>query len=232
LNSGALAVIPARGGSKRLPRKNAMPFLGRPMMAYTIQAALESGVCGRVVVSTDDAEMAAIAQQAGAEVSLRPADLASDQARVSAVCLWELDREAAEGRVWDRLICLYPTAPMRSAEDIRATAALLDQGADFALAVTTYDLPPHQALRLDASGGASPMWPELVNKRDSEIGQLVVDNGSTYAVKTEAFRRVGGFYGQPLRVHVMSRDHSVDINTIDDFRLAEYLAVHGGGGRA
>ena len=106
-----LAVIPARGGSKRLPRKNIVDFFGKPIIAYTIEAALGSGCFSRVLVSTEDSEISDIAIQHGAEVADRPADLAGDSATVVDVCVDILNREAAAGKEYDVLCCLYPAAP-------------------------------------------------------------------------------------------------------------------------
>jgi pseudaminic acid cytidylyltransferase len=220
-----LAFIPARGGSKRLPRKNIMEFHGRPMISYTINAARESGLFDRVVVSTEDAEIADIAQRAGADIDRRPARFATDQAHVTDVCLDFLERERSVGRTWDVMSCLYATAPMRTAADIRATAGLLDPGrCDFAMAVTRYPLPPHQALKLEADGVLSPMWPELIGRRANELPGLVVDNGSTYAVDVAAFERSRTFYGPKLRGYEMPRARSVDIDTREDFEYALWIA--------
>jgi len=221
----SIALIPARGGSKRLPRKNIMDFRGRPMIAYTIAAARESGCFDRVVVSTEDAEIADTARGYGAEIDRRAAELATDQARVTDICLDLLAREAGAGRSWSVLACLYATAPMRTAADIRATVGLLAPGrCDFAMAVTAYAMAPHQALRLEADAALAPMWPELIERRSSELPPLVVDNGSTYAVDAAAFRTHKTFYGPTLRGHRMPRERSVDIDTRDDYDYALWLA--------
>lgn len=219
----ALCVIPARGGSKRLPRKNVIEFRGKPMLLHTIEAAQQSGCFARIAVSSEDEEILALARAAGAEAAVRPAALASDGARVVPVLLDLLDSEARQGRDYDLVCCLYPAAPLRAAEDIRAVLALIEPGrAAFALAVTDYDLPPHQALKLGADNALAPMFPDLVMRRDEEIGRLVVDNGSTYAATVAAFRAHETFYGPGLRGHVMPRARSVDINLPDDLDLADY----------
>jgi CMP-N-acetylneuraminic acid synthetase len=221
----AVALIPARGGSKRLPRKNLTNFFGRPIIAYTIEAALGSGCFECVVVSTEDAEIAEVAREWGAMVDRRPPALATDVARVVDVCLDFLDRERDAARKWRRMVCLYATAPLRTAADIRATLELLEPDVcAFAMAVTAYDLPPHQALKLGAVGGLTPMWPDLIGRRVSEVPPLRVDNGSTYAVEIEAFRRHRTFYGPGLRGHDMPRARSIDIDTDDDLEMAVWHA--------
>jgi CMP-N-acetylneuraminic acid synthetase len=151
--SNAVAIIPARGGSKRLPRKNIVDFLGRPIIAYTIDAARDSGCFERIVVSTEDDEIVAIAERAGAMVDRRAPELATDGVGLVDVCLDFLDREAGVGRNWDVMACLYATAPLRNAKDIRATMALLEPGrCAFSMAVTSYERYPHQALKFCPGG--------------------------------------------------------------------------------
>jgi pseudaminic acid cytidylyltransferase len=221
----AVAIIPARGGSQRLPRKNIANFLGRPMLAYTVDAAIESGCFARVVVSTEDDEIAEVAARTGAVVDRRRPELATHQVGLVDVCLDFLEREELEGRRWQNLACLYATAPMRNAKDIRDTMALLEPGrCGFAMAVTSYDHYAHQALKFEAGNALTPMWPELVTRRGSDLPPLRAGNGSTYAVNVAEFRKYRSFYGPNLRGHDMPRDRSVDIDTPDDFELAVWLA--------
>lgn len=221
-----MCIIPARGGSKRLPRKNIAEFLGRPILAHTVEAALQSGVFSRVVVSTDDSEIAQVAQHAGAEVHERTSTLASDSARLIDVCIDFLAEEERAGRDWDFFGCLLATAPMRTAEDIRRAHALIEPGmCEFAMAVTTYPLPPLQALRTTEYGFLRPMWPELIELRSQEAPALFVDNGSTYLALVSAFRKERTFYGSRMRGHVMPRERSIDIDEPYDLELARMLAT-------
>ena len=220
-----LAIIPARGGSVRLPRKNIVEFLGRPIIAYTISAAFESKCFDRVLVSTEDAEIAGIAAKLGAVVHNRPQNLASSTATVADVCLNILAVEEAAGRSHDRFACLYATAPLRNADDIRATTALLERGTcEFAFALTTYPLPPHQAMKISADGKLESMWPDLIELRSSEVGKLVVDNGSTYAAFVDSFRREKTFLGSTMRGHLMPRRRSIDIDEFEDLTIARAFA--------
>jgi pseudaminic acid cytidylyltransferase len=221
----AIAIIPARGGSKRLPRKNIVDFLGRPIISYAIDAAHESRCFGRVIVSTEDEEIATVARRCGAEVEPRPARLATDTVGVVDVCLDVLEHERAKGRQWRVMGCLYPTAPLRNAADIRATMALLQPDVcAFAMGVTSYDLQPHLALKLAPDGGLAPMWPELIDFRASDLPPLRISNGTTYAVYVDAFRRARTFYGPGLRGYDMPRDRSIDIDTRDDLDFAVWTA--------
>lgn len=219
-----LAVIPARGGSKRLPRKNIIGFLGKPIIAYTIEAAKASGVFDRVIISTEDKEIADVARRYGGDVDERDAELATDAATIKQVCLELLDRLEQAGEKYDTLSVLYATAPLRNASDIRATHALLSDGCDFAMAVTEFHQPVHQALILKPVHNIEPVFPELISKRASDVDRYAAGNGSTYCVKVSAFKAKPGFYGAPLRGHIMPRERSIDIDTIEDFRLAEYYA--------
>ena len=222
-SGGKLCVIPARGGSKRLPRKNVLDFRGRPMLAHTIQAARDSGCFARILVSSDDEATLEIAERHGAACHARDAALAGDEARVVAVILDVLESEAAAGRDYELLCCLYPAAPLRLASDVAAVVGLIEPGrCDFAMAVTDYGLPPHQALRLDDDIALTPMFPDLIERRDDEVGRLVVDNGSTYAASVPAFQAQQSFYGTGLRGHVMPRSRSVDINSAEDLALADF----------
>ncbi len=220
-----LAIIPARGGSKRLPRKNILPFMGRPMVVHTLDAASASHCFDRILVSTEDEEVAAIARATGAELHERTPALATDTATLVELCLDILASEVSEGRHYETIACLYATAPLRRADDITAVVRLAEgPDADFAMAVTAYSLPPYQALRMDANGTLTPMWPELVDLRADKVGRLVVDNGSTNAAKVPEFRKHRTFYGPRLRGHLMPRERSVDIDEQADYDLACWYA--------
>jgi pseudaminic acid cytidylyltransferase len=229
----AVAIIPARGGSKRLPRKNIIDFLGRPIIAYTIDAELESGCFEHVVVSTDDSEIAKVSESCGVLVHQRPPRLATDVVGLVDVCLDFLDREAGVGRAWAIMACLYATAPLRTASDIRNTVALIEGGkCGFAMAVTSYDRYPHQALKLGTDASLTPMWPDLVARRGSDLPPLRAGNGSTYVVDVAEFRRFRTFYGPNLRGYDMPRERSIDIDTPADLDFAIWTAQTAAFGRS
>lgn len=221
----ALAIIPARGGSKRLPRKNLAEFRGRPIMAWTIDAAIDCGRFEQLLVSTEDEEIAAAAREAGAEVSRRPEELATDEAGLIDVGLDILEREERAGNTYDVIAFLYATAPLRSSDDIIGVLDLIQPGVcDFAMAVTRYAHPPHQALITAADGSLRPKWPELVELSEAAAGPFCVDNGSTYAVSVTAFREYRTFYGPGLRGWFMPFPRSIDIDEAEDLELARRLA--------
>ena len=221
----SVAIIPARGGSKRLPRKNIVDFRGKPIIAYTLEAAKASGCFERIVVSTEDDEIAEVARRCGAEVEKRDAALATDTATVDAVCLNFLDRERAAGRDWSHMACLYATAPLRTGEDIRGVMALLEPGiCDFAMGVSPYETQPHIALKFMPDHSLVPMWPELIEYRLSDFPPLRTANGTVYAVACDDFRRHKSFYGPGLRGYDMPRARAVDIDTAEDLDYALWLA--------
>lgn len=221
----AVAIIPARGGSKRLPRKNVALLAGRPLLAYTIDSAQGSGLFTRVIVSTEDPEIRDVAAAAGAQVHARPAALASDTAGVVEVCG---DVLAGIPEPPETFCCLYATAALRGAEDIRAARALLDPGrCDFVMAVTEYAKTPLQALVETGDGHLRLMWPDLVDLPRVTRPRLWVDNGSTYWCTTRAFLEARTFYGPNLRGYEMPRARSVDVDTADDLELLAYHHVQG-----
>ena len=208
-----------------MPRKNIIDFLGKPMIAYSIEAAIQTGLFCRIVVSTEDEEIADISSHFGAEIDYRPPALANDVATVSDVCIDLLYREQAHGREYDLLCILYATAPMRNARDIKNVMCLIEPDVcDYAMAVTHFVQPPYQALSVEKNHWAKPLWPEMVFLREADIGHLCIDNGSTYAVSVPAFRQSKAFYHDKMRVYFMPRERSVDINTQEDVELALYYA--------
>ncbi len=221
----ALAVIPARGGSKRLPRKNTIDFLGRPIIHYSIAAAFASGVFDRVVVSTEDAAIRQCVAATGCEIHQRPADLATDTATVDAVVMAVLDWYEAQGRHFDYVCCLYATAPLRDADDIAASfEQLRTSGADFCMGVTDFPTSPFFALDLGENGRIRRRWPELACLPPDQRPRVVVDNGSLYWGRIEAFRRAGSLEGEHTVGYWMPRHRSIDIDTEEDLRLARFYA--------
>lgn len=222
-----LAIIPARGGSKRLPRKNVLPFMGKPMFLWSCDAARESGVFDEIIVSTDDPQVAEIAKEHGYDVDDRPAHLGSDTASVADVCLEFLQRKEKAGITFDSFCVLYATAPMRTAEDIVNVVSLLDSDdGEYAHAMTSYGLPPHQMMYENKDGYYAHAWPLIAPMKTQELPELVVDNGSTYAVKTSAFMRTRKLFGSKLKGYRMPRMRSVDIDTKEDFDVAQLYAKH------
>jgi CMP-N-acetylneuraminic acid synthetase len=217
-----IAVIPARGGSKRLEKKNILPFNGKPMILYSVEAALDSGVFDQVVVSTEDAQIADCVKDAGCRIIQRSANLATDTARVVDVLKDVLDVCTEEAQ-YQYLCCLYATSPLRTASDIRSSFAMMkEQDADFCISVTDFDTSPFFAFDRTDRHWIRRRWPETALLPPWEKPDVVVDNGSIYWAKISRFLETGELEGEKTVGFHMSRERSVDIDTLTDFRLAEF----------
>lgn len=228
-----LAVIPARGGSKRIPRKNVKPFAGRPMIGWAIAAARDSGVFDRFVVSTDDEEIAAIARAEGAEVPfMRPAALADDHAGTAPVIVHAMDEVARQGVAPQLVCCIYPCVPLLAAQDLAGALSLLeDSDAGFVFPVLAFASPVQRAMRRDAQGAVQPMFPEHVNTRSQDLPPAYHDAGQFYWGRADAWRS-GRSPHEGGRSIVVPASRAVDIDTPDDWALAEAIfAVRRPGGR-
>ncbi|WP_278441979.1 pseudaminic acid cytidylyltransferase [Pseudomonas oryzihabitans] len=222
----AIAIIPARGGSKRVPRKNIKAFHGRPMIAYSIQAALESGLFARVVVSTDDTEIAEVARSWGAEVPfVRPAELADDHAGTVEVIQHAVAALREQGEDFAYACCLYATAPFVTPADLARGLGALEDHPDkaYAFTVTDYASPVQRALRLRPDGGVESLYPEFYETRSQDLEPAFHDAGQFYWGRTEAWAQ-GAPLHAPHSLPVRLPRHRVqDIDTAEDWRRAELL---------
>jgi pseudaminic acid cytidylyltransferase len=177
-----LAIIPARGGSKRIPRKNIKSFCGKPIIAYSIEAAINSGLFDDVMVSTDDEEIAEIGQQYGAKVPFkRSAENANDFATTVDVVVEVLNKYKAIGFTYTYACCIYPTAPLVSIKNLKNTLELLvDRKYDSVFPVVQFSYPILRALKIDEANKASMMWPENINKRSQDLPKAYHDAGQFY----------------------------------------------------
>jgi pseudaminic acid cytidylyltransferase len=222
----SIAIIPARGGSKRLPRKNILNFRGKPIIGWTIESAIKTAMFDRIVVSTDDKEIAKISIQFGAEVSYRNELLATDEASVDEVCLDVLNKEMSNGLNYDILCCLYATSPLRNQNDIVNTMNLVvTKKCNQSMAVTNFDLPAFQAMFYSKDRSLISMRPDLAHLNSNKVGEIVVDNGSTYVTRVEDFIRDGSLVSEGMLGYKMPKIRSIDIDLKEDFELAEYYAA-------
>jgi pseudaminic acid cytidylyltransferase len=219
-----LAVIPARGGSKRIPRKNVKPFAGKPMIVYAIDAAREAGVFDHIVVSTDDDEIAAVAQAHGALVPFRrPAALADDHAGTVPVVAHAIQQALAVGWPVDQVCCIYPGVPLLRASDLRTALDLLNEGqSPWVFPLLPFGTPVQRALRRDASGQVHPMQPAYTLTRTQDLEPAYHDAGQFYWGTTDAWLS-GTSPHQGGRTLVLSADCAVDIDTPTDWAQAEQL---------
>ena len=220
-----LAVLPAREGSKRIPRKNIRLFCGRPMIAWPIAAARESGLFDRIIVSTDDAEIAEIAREHGAEVPfLRPASLADDHTGTTEVIAhatrWALDQGWAVAAV----CCLYPTAPMIATADLIEGLRVLESGNwDFVFTATDYASPIFRAFRQTGDGGLEMFYPEHFKTRSQDLPRALHDAGQFYWGRTQAWLAGDAVFGPRSAPLIIPRWRVQDIDTPDDWRRAEAM---------
>lgn len=220
-----LAIIPARGGSKRIPRKNIKPFCGKPMIAWSIEAARISGCFDRIIVSTDDDEIAEVARAYGAEVPfMRPADLSDDHTGTIPVIAHAIDWMSTNIAPVEHACCLYATAPFVQAEDLRRGFNVLQQsGADYAFSVTSYAFPIQRAIRITADQRVEMFNPEHFNTRSQDLEEAWHDAGQFYWGRAEAW-----LAGKPIFSHaaapvVLPRHRVQDIDTPEDWERAEWL---------
>jgi pseudaminic acid cytidylyltransferase len=219
-----LAVIPARGGSKRIPRKNIRPFAGRPMIAWAIGGAQASGLFDRIVVSTDDPEIAAIAAGLGAEVPfMRPAGLSDDHAGTVEVIAHAIDTLATAGWPAREVCCIYACVPLLQPADLQLAHALLDEGGcDYVFPVVAFPAAVQRALLRDTEGRTRSMHPEHALTRSQDLEPAYYDAGQFYWGHAGAWQ-AGRHPHNCARSIVLPGWRAVDIDTPDDWLRAEAL---------
>ena len=219
-----LCVIPARRGSKRLPLKNLLLLDGKPMLAYTIAAAIESGVFDRVYVSTEDDEIASAAKAAGAAPHPRPAELAGDLVSATDVCLEIEQSLRAKGNVYDAIVCLQPSSPLRNAEDIRSSwERFVASGANYLVSVTSID--PHYfhwAVHETPRGWEMYFGDKFMLERPL-LPPVFRPNGAIKIGTIPALTATRNFFGKPMNVYEIPEERSVHVAERFDFEVAEHL---------
>lgn len=218
----ALAVITARGGSKRIPRKNIKPFLGQPIITYSIRAALESGVFEEVMVSTDDGEIAEIAKAAGASVPfLRSADTANDFATTADVITEVLEAYKKIGKEFDAVCCIYPTAPFVTAAKLQvAMETLAEKEADSVMPVVRFSFPPQRSVVMKG-GFLQFKWPEHALTRSQDLEPFYHDAGQFYCLRVKSFMEQKRLVMEKTVPLEMPELEVQDIDTEEDWQIAE-----------
>lgn len=220
-----VCVIPARGGSKRIPRKNIRDFCGRPMIAWSISAAIESKCFDRIIVSTDDNEIAEIAKQWGAEIPFqRPAEFSGDHVATIPVIAHAIDWLSEHGNCPNLTCCLYATAPFVQAEMLRrGYTQLTESGADYAFSVTSFPFPIQRAIKVTSNGRVEMFQPEHFSTRSQDLIEAWHDAGQFYWGRSEAWLDGKILFG-PGSVPVKIPRHLVqDIDTDEDWVRAEWM---------
>ena len=220
-----LAVIPARGGSKRIPRKNVKPFCGKPMIAWSIEVAQSSGCFDRVIVSTDDAEIADVARTWGAEVPfVRPASLSDDHTGTIPVIAHAVEWVRAHGQAPTEVCTLYATAPFVRGQDLQqGLQMLLDQGGDYAFAVTSYAFPIQRAVRITQAGRVQMFDPAQFTTRSQDLEEAYHDAGQFYWGKADAWLQSAPIFSERSAPVMLPRHRVQDIDTPEDWLRAELM---------
>ncbi len=219
-----VAIIPARGGSKRIPRKNIRNFCGKPMIAWSIETALKSGVFARVLVSTDDPEIKEISVACGAEAPFeRPSALANDHAGTLPVVRHAVQWLLDHGVPVDKACCLYATAPFTTPGDLKSGLSILadDNTVDFAFSITPFEFPVQRALKLNPNHEVSMFWPEHELTRSQDLPTAYHDAGQFYWGTTRAWLHCDRIYSAHSRGVVLPPHRVQDIDTEEDWLHAE-----------
>jgi len=220
-----LAIIPARGGSKRIPRKNIKPFCGKPMIAWAIEAARESACFDRIIVSTDDSEIADIARDHGVEVPfLRPVELSGDHTGTIPVIAHAIRWQQRHGGSPSAVCCIYATAPFIRAEDLQRGLKLLEQaGCDYVFSVTSYAFPIQRAIRTTAENRIEMFSPEHFHTRSQDLEEAYHDAGQFYWGRAEAWLQGRVIFGPASCPVLLPRHRVQDIDTPEDWVRAEWM---------
>lgn len=221
-----LAVIPARGGSKGVPHKNMKMLADKPLIAYTIEAALKSEIFSKVIVSTDSREIARIAQQYGAEVPfLRPAEISGDSVSSDEVILHALHFFEEKGEHFQQVCKLQPTSPFRTAQDLKEAFRLFSE-ADAAYLVSVCECE-HSPLWCGTLGENNSMddflREEVIQSCRQKLPQYYRLNGAVYMAKVENFYQSKSFFGKNGMAYIMPGEKSIDIDSNLDFMIAEFM---------
>lgn len=218
----SLAIITARGGSKRIPKKNIMEFCGKPVLAYSIEAAKKAGIFDVVMVSTDSMEIAKIAEQYGAEVPfMRSESTSNDYAPTAEVIREVLMKYAENGVTYDQFCCIYPTAPFVTADKLqKAAQTLADSSADSLLSVVAFSFPPQRAFVL-RDGVIQYQYPENAHARSQDLETIYHDAGQFYFCRTKAFLEQNTLITRKSIPFIMPEEEVQDIDNFSDWTIAE-----------
>lgn len=221
-----LAVIPARGGSKRIPHKNIKEFCGKPIIAWSIEAALNSGCFDRVIVSTDDAEIADVAREWGAEVPfMRPEELSDDYTGTVPVIRHAIEWFEERGLNFEYVCCIYATAPFVTAEDIQKGFEILTStGSAYAFSVTSFGFPIQRAVRITTDGHLEMFYPEHMQTRSQDLEEVYHDAGQFYWGLSDAWKEEKILFSQEASPVILPRYRVQDIDTPEDWIRAEILS--------
>jgi len=220
-----ICVIPARGGSKRIPKKNIKEFNGKPIIAYSIEAALESNCFSQVIVSTDDIEISEVARAYGAHVPfLRPDELSNDYVGTIPVIKHTIEWMEENNFSIENVCCLYATAPFIKSKILsKAYQQLKDSSADYCFSVTSFSFPIQRSIKIVKGGKVNMFYPEHFNKRSQDLEDAYHDAGQFYWGKAQAFKDEVIVFSEVSSPYILPRYLVQDIDTMDDWLRAELM---------
>ncbi len=220
-----VAIIPARGGSKRILRKNIKHFCGKPMIAYSIEAAKESGLFDRIVVSTDDAEIADVAQDYGAQIPfMRPKELSDDHTPTIPVIAHAIQMLEQDNISISSACCIYATAPFIEASRLSEAYELHERSQSaYTFSATTYAFPIQRAFKRDANGTIAMFHPEHFNTRSQDLEEAYHDAGQFYWGKRDAWLHALSIFAPHSNAIILPRYRVQDIDTMEDWKRAELM---------
>jgi pseudaminic acid cytidylyltransferase len=226
-----IAIIPARGGSKRIPRKNIKDFLGKPIIAYSIEAALQCVLFDEIIVSTDDKEIAKVAEEYGARVPfIRSFVNADDHATLTEVILEVIDQYAETKKYFDNICCILPTAPLITSSRIsEAFDKMKNENLDSVCPVVEFSYPILRALEISEDKKLKMIWPEYLKTRSQDLKPAYHDSGSFYWINTNALLKEKSLYCIDGSAIILPETEVQDIDTDTDWKLAEmkYKLING-----
>lgn len=220
--ANCLAIITARGGSKRIPMKNIKPFLGLPIIKYSIEAAIGAGCFDEIMVSTDDPEIGEVASSFGAKIPfMRSMETSDDQSTTAAVVLEVLETYRKLGKKFDYCCCIYPTAPFITSEKLsRAFAKLTESGADSVVPVVRFGFPILRSFKIE-NGLVKMNWPEYMNTRSQDLPGAFHDCGQFYFLNVDSFMEKQKLFSDVTLPYEMPESEVQDIDNEEDWKLAE-----------
>lgn len=227
---GNIAIIPARGGSKRIPKKNIKEFLGKPIISYAIEAALESGVFEEVMVSTDSEEIAEIAKKYGANVPFfRSEKTSSDYATTDDVLLEVLSEYEKRGKIFEYMACIYATAPFVTGDSLKKAVDILErEKTTMVMPLAAFSYPPQRSYTIDETGIATFREPQYLNSRSQDLEKWYHEVGQYYLFDVKKYVPLKGQIEEDISALIVDDIEAQDIDTEDDWKIAElkYKLIH------
>jgi pseudaminic acid cytidylyltransferase len=217
-----LCIIPARGGSKRIPRKNIKPFKGKPIIAYSIITAIECKLFDEVMVSTDDLEIAEIAKSYGASIPfLRSEENSNDHATTADVLIEVLNDYQKQGKTFENVCCIYPTAPFVNRSRLKEGFDILINGANSVIPILSFDYPILRSFKVNENNSLEYNWPEFINARSQDLPTAYHDAGQWYWVNCNRLKVTGTLIFDTTKGVHLSPFEAHDIDTLHDWTLSE-----------